>query len=147
MPQSAAALLQWIVMAARHGDWLRQADADFRHAGNARDHDTHEWACFAAQQAAEKSLKAVLLSRGEDAWAQTVTALLGLVTTAEQAGEELVTCAKSLDKHYIPTRYPSGFDTGAPVDFYTKKDSEDAIRCAETIITFARGQIEQPGDG
>lgn len=147
MPQSAAALLQWIVMAARHGDWLRQADADFRHAGNARDHDTHEWACFAAQQAAEKSLKAVLLSRGEDAWAQTVTALLGLVTTAEQAGEELVTCAKSLDKHYIPTRYPNGFDTGAPLDFYTKKDSDDAIRCAETIIAFARGQVEQPGDG
>ncbi len=133
-------------MAARHGDWLRQADADFRHAGNACDHDTHEWACFAAQQAAEKSLKAVLLSRGEDAWGHTVTALLGLVTTAEQAGEELITCAKSLDKHYIPTRYPNGFDTGAPVDFYTKKDSEDAIRCAETIISFARGQIEQPGD-
>ena len=133
-------------MAARHGDWLRQADADLRHAGNARDHDTHEWACFAAQQAAEKSLKAILLSRGEDAWGHTVTALLGLVTTAEQAGEELITCAKSLDKHYIPTRYPNGFDTGAPVDFYTKKDSEDAIRCAETIITFARSQIEQPGD-
>lgn len=146
MPQSAAALLQWVVMAARHGDWLRQADADLRHAGHARDHDTHEWACFAAQQAAEKSLKAVLLSRGEDACGHTVTALLGLVTTAEQAGEELITCAKSLDKHYIPTRYPNGFDTGAPVDFYTKKDSEDAIRCAETIISFARGQIEQPGD-
>ena len=68
------------------------------------------------------------------------------MTTAEHAGEALITCAKSLDKHYIPTRYPNGFDTGAPVDFYTKKDSEDAIRCAEAIITFARGQIEQPSD-
>ena len=133
-------------MAGRHGDWLRQADADLRHARNASGDDAHEWACFAAQQAAEKSLKAVILSRGADAWGNTVTALIGVVTTAEQAGEELITCAKSLDKHYIPTRYPNGFDTGAPVDFYTKKDSEDAVRCAETIITFARSQIEQPGD-
>ena len=134
------------VMASRHADWLRQADADLRHARNARGHDAHEWACFASQQAAEKSIKAVILSRGADARGRTVTALLGLVTTAEQAGEALITCAKSLDKHYIPARYPNGFDTGAPVDFYTKKDSEDAIHCAETIITFARGQIEQLGD-
>ena len=70
--------------------------------------------------------------------------LLGVVATAAQAGEDLITCAKSLDKHYIPTRYPNGFDTGAPVDFYTKKDSDDAILCADRLIGFARGQIEQP---
>ena len=86
------------------------------------------------------------LSRGADAWGHTVTALLGLVTTAELAGEELITCAKSLDKHYIPARYPNGFDAGAPVDFYTKKDSDDAIPCAERLISFARSQIEQPGE-
>ena len=120
-------------MAARHGDWLRQADADLRHAGNARDHDTHEWACFAAQQAAEKSLKAVLLSRGEDAWGHTVTALLGLVTTEEHAGEELVTCAKSLDKHYIPTRYPNGFDTGAPVD--SRPNTRHGMRRSPPALT------------
>ncbi len=134
-------------MPARHLDWLRQAEADLLHASHARDFADHEWACFAAQQAAEKSLKAVIVSRGMDAWGHTVTALLGLVTTAEDAGEELVECAKSLDKHYVPTRYPNGFDTGAPTDFYTKKDSDDAIPCAEKLIAFARRQIQQPGDG
>ena len=89
---------------------------------------------------------AVILSRGADAWGHTVTALLGLVTTAEEAGEDLITCAKSLDKHYILTRYPNGFDSGAPVDFYTKKDSDDVVLCAERLISFARGQIEQPED-
>lgn len=133
-------------MAARYRDWLRQADADFRHACQSRDVGTHEWACFAAQQAAEKALKAVIMSRGADAWGHTVTALLGLVTTAAQAGNELITCAKSLDKHCIPTRYPNCFDTGAPVDFYTKKDSDDAIFCAERLISFARGKIEQSDD-
>lgn len=63
-------------MPNRQRDWFRQAEADFRHAGHARDHAHHEWACFAAQQAAEKALKAVLVSRGQDAWGHTVTALL-----------------------------------------------------------------------
>lgn len=132
-------------MAARQHDWLRQADADFRHARHARDHAHHEWACFAAQQAAEKALKAVLMSRGEDAWGHTVTALLGLLVSEAEAGPELIECAKTLDKHYIPARYPNGFDAGAPTDFYTKKDSDDAIPCAERLISFARRQIEQSG--
>ena len=132
-------------MSARQYDWLRQAEADVRHAHHARDHADHEWACFASQQAAEKSLKAVLVSRGEDAWGHTVTALLGLLVSEAEAGEELIECAKTLDKHYIPARYPNGFDAGAPTDFYTKKDSDDAILCAERLIGFARLQIEQSG--
>ena len=129
-------------MVSRHADWLRQADADLRHAGQARAGGAHEWACFAAQQAAEKALKAVLMSRSADAWGHTVTGLLGLVATEEEAGEALVECAKTLDKHYIPTRYPNGFDAGAPTDFYTRKDSDDAIACAERIVGFARRQVE-----
>lgn len=132
-------------MSARQYDRLRQAEADLRHAHHARGHADHEWACFASQQAAEKSLKAVLVSRGEDAWGHTVTALLGLLVSEAEAGEELIECAKTVDKHYIPARYPNGFDAGAPTDFYTKKDSDDAILCAERLIGFARLQIEQSG--
>ena len=82
------------------------------------------------------------MSRGADAWGHTVTALLGLVA-GDDAAEELVVCAKTLDKHYIPTRYPNGLDAGAPTDFYTRKDSDDAIACAERLIGFARRQVEQ----
>lgn len=135
-------------MGSRQGDWLRQADADLRHARRARDDASHEWACFAAQQAAEKALKAALLSRGADAWGHTVTALLGLVATEEDAaGAALVDCAKTLDKHYIPTRYPNGFDSGAPTDFYTRKDADDAIACADRLLRYARRQAEQSGGG
>jgi predicted nucleotidyltransferase len=45
----------------------------------------------------------------------------------------LFDCAKTLDKHYIPTRYPNGFDSGAPTDFYTKQEGEMALRCASEI--------------
>lgn len=130
---------------SRHADWFRQSDADLRLARHARDGAAHDWACFAAQQAAEKALKAALMSRGADAWGHTVTALLGLV--ADDAGERLVVCAKTLDKHYVPTRYPNGLDAGAPTDFYTSKDSDDAIACAERLIGFARRQVEQRSGG
>jgi len=40
-------------VASRHLDWFRQADADLRLARHARDGAAHDWACFAAQQAAE----------------------------------------------------------------------------------------------
>lgn len=132
-------------VASRRADWFRQTEADLRLARLARDGGAHDWACFAAQQAAEKALKAVLMDRGADAWGHTVTALLGLV--APDGDEELVVCAKTLDKHYIPTRYPNGFDAGAPTDFYVRKDSDDAISCAERIVALARLQTEQPGSG
>ena len=130
-------------VASRHADWLRQADADLGFARHARDGHAHDWACFATHQAAEKAFRAVLMSRGTDAWGHTVTALLGVVTGDGAAAEDLVVCAKTLDKHYIPARYPNGLDAGAPADFYTRKDSDDAIACAERLIGFARRQVEQ----
>lgn len=43
-------------MTNRFADWLRQAEADLRHARNALESGDHEWACFAAQQGAEKAV-------------------------------------------------------------------------------------------
>lgn len=46
-------------MATRVEDWLRQADKDLKHARNSVADGDYEWACFAAQQSAEKALKAL----------------------------------------------------------------------------------------
>jgi HEPN domain-containing protein len=51
--------------------------------------------------------------------------------------------AKELDKHYIPTRYPNGFERGAPTDFYTRAEAERAINQAETIVEFCRHKISR----
>jgi HEPN domain-containing protein len=53
----------------------------------------------------------------------------------------LIDRAKQLDKHYIPTRYPNGFERGAPTDLYTLQEADEAIANAEAIIEFCRGQI------
>lgn len=128
-------------MASRHLDWLRQAEADLRHARNALASRDYEWSCFAAHQAAEKALKAVFQKLGMDAWGHTLTALIGNLPAPIRVGEHLVTSAKVLDKHYIPTRYPNGFDSGAPTDYYTSQEAEHAIGCAETLVAFCRDQV------
>ncbi len=60
---------------------------------------------------------------------------------ADEVAEELITCAKVLDKHYIPTRYPNGLDSGAPADFYTRQEAEAARECARKIIDFCTHSI------
>ncbi len=123
-------------MADRAVDRLRQAGADCAHARTSLSAGHHEWACFASQQAAEKALKAVYLHLGLEAWGHTVSALLANLVERVAVADELVDQAKALDKHYIPTRYPNGFDSGAPTDFYTAGESREAIRAAESIIRF-----------
>jgi len=128
-------------MGNRYLDWFRQAEADLRHARNALKDKDFEWSCFAAQQAAEKAVKAVFQKLGMDAWGHTLTALIGNFPPSVQVPSNLIDRAKMLDKHYIPTRYPNGFDSGAPTDFYTKEEAQNAIQYAEEIIEFCRHQI------
>jgi HEPN domain-containing protein len=135
------------MMANRYADWLRQAQADLRHARHALQAGDYEWSCFAAQQAAEKAIKALFQRRGMDAWGHTLTVLLGNLPADVQPPAELIDYARALDKHYILTRYPNGFDSGAPTDFYTRSEAEHAIQHAEAILAFCRDQIGEPRAG
>ncbi len=128
-------------MAERSRDWFRQAEADLRHARNAREDGDHEWSAFACHQAAEKAIKAVFQRRHLDAWGHTLSVLLESLTGGEQPPAPLIEAAKQLDKHYIPTRYPNGFERGAPVDFYTNEEAERAIAHAATILEWCGRQI------
>jgi HEPN domain-containing protein len=69
-------------MPNRAGDWFRQAERDLEQAvASARD-GLHEWACFAAQQAAEKATKALHLAKGQEAWGHVVARLLAQLPLA-----------------------------------------------------------------
>ena len=130
-------------MGNRYVDWLRQAEADIRHARNSLEDGDYEWSCFATHQAAEKALKAVFLKQGMDAWGHSLTVLIGnFPKSMEQPSEILVDYARILDKYYIPTRSPNGVESGAPTDFYTKGEAQSAVSQAEAIIEFCRHQID-----
>ncbi len=128
-------------MAERHQDWFRQAQKDLRHAERALEDGDYEWACFAAQQAAEKAVKAVFEKLHAEAWGHSITALLNQLPDESKPTNELINRAKELDKHYIPTRYPNGFDSGAPLDYYIDNEAKRAIENANAILTFCEGHL------
>lgn len=122
----------------RPRDWLRQAELDARAASDASDQGHNEWACFLAQQAAEKAVKAVHESEGTEAWGHSVGALLAGL---DAVPDSVVEAGQALDKHYIPTRYPNSHPHGAPGDLYTRREAERALTDATTVLTYARGRL------
>src|SRR5437764_13713656 len=79
----------------RSRDWLMQAERDLEQAGASRDDQRHEWACFAAQQSAEKAVKALHLYLGQEAWGHVVARLLAELPV--EVDPSLVEKAKVLD--------------------------------------------------
>lgn len=128
-------------MTDRSKDWLAQAKRDLNHAKHACENQDFEWSCFSAQQAAEKAVKAVFLHLHGEGWGHSVYGLLKALAEKVEVGQDLLDAAKALDKHYIPTRYPNGFDSGIPGDYYTKKEAQEAIRNAGEIIEFCEGLL------
>ncbi len=120
---------------------MRQAEADWRHARNSLGLGDFEWACFAAHQAAAKAVKACFQRLHGEVWGHTVSLMLAKFPRDLPVPGSLLDRAKTLDKHYIPARYPNGFDAGAPTDLYTAQEAETAIAIAGEIIEFCKGVL------
>ncbi len=125
----------------RHEDWLKQAHSDLNAAEDSAGSGHFEWACFQAQQSAEKAIKALIISRGGESRAHSINFLLANLPENIIVNARILNAAKELDKHYIPTRYPDSFSTGIPKDFFTSDDARRAITNAKKIIGFAEEHI------
>jgi len=101
----------------------------------------HEWACFAAQQAAEKAVKALHLHLGQEAWGHAVARLLEELPDTVGVPRELIEKGRVLDNFYIPARYPNSHPEGAPFQHYGALQSAEAIRHAGEIVAFVRSQM------
>jgi len=128
-------------MPSRARDWLAQARRDLEQAVDSREKARHEWACFAAQQAAEKAVKALHLQYGQDAWGHVVARLLQELPDSIRVPTDLVEKGRVLDAFYIPARYPNSHPEGAPFQHYGSLQSQEAILYASEIITFASAQM------
>jgi len=131
-------------MSNRSSDWLSQAIRDLQQAEDSRHAERHEWACFAAHQAAEKAVKALHLSLGQEAWGHVVAMLLKELPI--DVLDDLIDRARVLDNFYIPTRYPNGHPQGAPFEHYGRLQSEEAIKYAVSILEFARSSMARQAD-
>ena len=129
-------------MTNRAGDWLAQALRDLEQAGASQRDGRHEWACFAAQQAGEKAVKALHLFRHQEAWGHVIARLLTELPVS--APKDLVEKAKVLDNFYVATRYANGHPEGAPFEHYGALQSMQAIQYAGEIIDFVRAEVAKP---
>ena len=130
-------------MAERSADWLRQAEWDLRHAYHARDDGDYDWSAFASTRQRRKRFKALFQKLHMDACGHVLSMLLASLPPESLPDEVLIDTAKALDRHYIPTRDPNGFERGAPSDFYTRRVSEEAIADAEAVVQFCPHQINR----
>ena len=122
-------------------DWLTQAKRDLEQALDSRRAERHEWACFAAQQAAEKAVKALHLHLGQEAWGHVIARLLQELPKSIEVKQELIDKGRTLDNFYIPARYPNSHPAGAPFEHYGSLQSEEAISYAREIIEFVSSQM------
>lgn len=123
----------------RWKDWYEQGNRDLDRALLDIEHNYYEWACFTAQQSAEKVIKALAFRLGLIMWGHSLTEMLKILSQQVNIEKDIIDNAKLLDLYYIPTRYPNGFPSGKPADYFTEKQAKEAIDAASNIIGFCKG--------
>ncbi len=101
---------------------------------------------FKFQQAAEFALEAFLRGAGKLGVGHS---LLKLIAEIEALGidiEEIRKCSLTLEKFYIPTRYPDAYPEGSPYEFYDAEEAEKALNCSSKVIEFVRKRYYEQCD-
>ncbi len=132
-------------LAGRSRDWWSQAVRDLKFAEESINGEWHEWACFAAHQAAEMAVKALCLHLGRELKGNVVSRLLNELPSSTSVDEDLVESAKVLDNFHIPTRLPDSHAEGAPYEHYGPLQSQGAIVCATRVLEFVQKAVDTGG--
>jgi len=115
--------------------WLTQAQHDLRAAVLNRRESFPEIACFLAQQAAEKALRAFLYARGRQAITDHAVHLLARACASYNPDfGTLEEACRSLDQYYLPTRYPDSLPGGVPHEVYTDAQAREATKLAQQVV-------------
>jgi|AntAceMinimDraft_16_1070373.scaffolds.fasta_scaffold30672_2 HEPN domain-containing protein len=113
-------------------EWLNRARSNLTQA-QARVAGVYlEDLCFAAQQAAEKATKAVLICLSIDfPYTHDITRLLSLIEQARQDVSDGVKAAAALSDYAVESRYPG---TAEPI---TEDEYAEALALAEELVRWA----------
>lgn len=125
----------------RAKDWLKQAERDLKAARDSAAAGNHEWTAFQAQQSGEKAVKALVQSLHGAVRGHSVTMILQQLAGRVEVPPAVAQAARELDKVFITSRYPNGFDRGAPADYFGEQSSRELISHARQILEFCRSQI------
>ena len=122
--------------------WLRTGEDDLDAAIVLRKNKKFPHACFHAQQAAEKALKAVWYYADADPWGHSIRKLIEDLENVDLSLydrlKSLLRAGTVLDRFYIPTRYPNGLPELTPGEAYLDEDAEECIQQATEILAAVK---------
>jgi HEPN domain-containing protein len=124
------------------GYWLEAASGDLIVAEDYLKRLPHV-ACFHAQQAAEKALKAVVTDIIGDAPRTHVAhqLLIELNEAGVCVPEEIAEAARGLDKFYAPTRYPDALGGASPSHAFATTDASSAHNAAQKVVSWCSENV------
>jgi len=124
-------------------DWLAEARADLRHAEASTRIGDYNWACFAAQQAAEKALKALILHvLGEYPRGHDLVRLYRRVREVVGLGLSESSLAR-LSAYYTQARYPNA-GIERPSEEITREQADEAVAVARGVVDEVSKVIGDP---
>ncbi len=125
-------------MAAPAAHTIASAGSDLK-VGN------YNWSCFRAQQAAEYSIKGLLHGLGYSPMGHSLVKLLGDLKGRGVRTGPVMVGARTLDRHYIPSRYADAHVEGPPYEYYDMHTAQVAIKASETILRFVKRAVNRFG--
>lgn len=127
-------------------DWLAEAEADLRHARQAFRFRSYNWACFAAEQAAEKAIKAFLMGvlKKRPIHTHDLTALHRETRGMLRLPTAISTRLAQLSAYYTGARYPNS-GLNRPSISITATDARSAIEIAKGVVTVVKRQVAGRG--
>ncbi|MEM0027784.1 MAG: HEPN domain-containing protein [Ignisphaera sp.] len=122
--------------------WFEQASKDLRKAENAISTEDYDAAAFWSHQAAEKALKALLLSRGYPARGHSLIELARRVREElDIAVEPILDDLRELNPHYIISRYPNAANA-PPYQLYTRDKALELLSRARRVLEWVKQYLQ-----
>lgn len=125
-------------------DWLKEAEADLRHAKDCLKLESCNWACFAAQQSAEKALKAFIMgfSKKRPSHVHDLTKLYSEAKDELTLSKDITEHLGELSSYYTLARYPNAGLTRPSVGI-SKTQAGRATTLAEKILEAVKNAFKR----
>ena len=123
--------------------WFRFAQDDQKVAKILLEDGPWNMVCFHAQQGSEKALKAFLRERSGDVpRVHSLGKLIEICAKTDRTFLRLKSIALSLDRYYIPTRYPEAAPGSLPEGLPDKSDAKQSVRDMQKILRHVRIRVK-----
>lgn len=122
--------------------WLAFAHEDLILAEAAIEKHIFNQSCFHAQQGVEKALKGFLRSRQRTVpKTHALSELLAICRDLDASFMQLQATCLTLDRYYIPTRYPDALPGIGPEGLPTSQDAEQAIALLREALAWIERKL------